>query len=460
MKRSLRFYFALLFARGTALVLKLIGRKGTSMPGSWAIILCPDFIGRMPKPKTIIGITGTNGKTTVANMVEDVLEDNGYDFICNRSGTNVATGVASTLIANSHFFGKPKHDMAVFELDERSSPKIYPYMQPDILLCTNIFRDSYKRNAHADFILGILKDNIPKTTRLLLNADDPLCCSLAGDNPRTYFGIGHLDTDKTVCDNIVNDVPVCPVCFAPLERTVVRYHHVGRAHCTKCGYASPTPDYLVTATDADKMTLTVQKDGTETVYPLLNSNNINIYNTLSCIALLRELGLSEDAVSASLQKMGISETRYSETTAGGRRIILHLAKGQNPIACSRAFENIKNAPGKKSVLLFLDDYFDAQHGVENVSWFYDTDFEFLNDESIVQLVIAGARHCDTYVRTLLAGVPAEKIVHMRDESAAPDAVCAEADTVFVLYDVYTIGLANSIREKLRARFEAKEGTNA
>ena len=28
MKRNLRFYFALMFARGTALVLKLIGRKG------------------------------------------------------------------------------------------------------------------------------------------------------------------------------------------------------------------------------------------------------------------------------------------------------------------------------------------------------------------------------------------------------------------------------------------------
>ena len=81
MKRNLRFYFALMFARGTALVLKLIGRKGTSMPGSWAIILCPDFIGRMPKPKKIIGITGTNGKTTVSNMIEDVLEDNGIEFM-------------------------------------------------------------------------------------------------------------------------------------------------------------------------------------------------------------------------------------------------------------------------------------------------------------------------------------------------------------------------------------------
>lgn len=75
MRRSLRFYFALFFAKGTAMVLKLIGRKGTSMPGSWAIILCPDFLGRMPRPKTVVGITGTNGKTSVANMVEDVLED-------------------------------------------------------------------------------------------------------------------------------------------------------------------------------------------------------------------------------------------------------------------------------------------------------------------------------------------------------------------------------------------------
>ena len=207
MKRNLRFYFALMFARGTALVLKLIGRKGTSMPGSWAIILSPDFIGRMPKPKKIIGSTGTNGKTTVSNMIEDVLEDNGIEFMCNRSGTNVATGVASTLIANSHFFGKPKCDLAVFELDERSAPNIYPYMQPDIVLCTNIFRDSYKRNAHAEFILDILNKEIPKGTKLVLNGDDPLCSSIKPENDRVYFGIDHLDTDKKESDNIVNDVP-------------------------------------------------------------------------------------------------------------------------------------------------------------------------------------------------------------------------------------------------------------
>ena len=162
MKRSPRFYFALLFAKATARVMKLIGRKGTSMPGSWAIILCPDFLGRMPRPKTIIGITGTNGKTTVSNLVEDILTQCGYEFTCNRSGSNVATGVASSLIANSTLLGKPKNDLAVFELDERSAPRILPFIKPDLLLCTNIFRDSYKRNAHVEFILDILNTYIPR----------------------------------------------------------------------------------------------------------------------------------------------------------------------------------------------------------------------------------------------------------------------------------------------------------
>lgn len=456
LKRNLRFYFALLFARGTALVLKLIGRKGTSMPGSWAIILCPDFIGRMPKPEKIIGITGTNGKTTVANMVEDVLEDNGIDFICNRSGTNVNTGIASTLIANSRFFGKPKHKLAVFEMDERSSPKLYPYMQPDILLCTNIFRDSYKRNAHAEFILDILNREIPKGTKLILNADDPLCSSIAPQNDRVYYGIDHLDTDKAECDNLVNDVPVCPVCFGPLTRDVVRYHHIGRVRCEKCGYHSPEADYRATDIDTANMKMRVVKNGEKHEYPLANANNINIYNSLAAVAVLREFGLTPEQIKTSLDKMSIAETRYSETEAGGRKIILHLAKGQNPIACSRVFENIRNAPGRKSVILFLDDFFDARHSVENTSWFYDTDFEFLNDESIVQVVIAGARHHDTYVRTLLAGVPEEKIVHMRDEHAAPAAVSPEADTVFVLYDVYTIRLANEIKDKLIERAKGEE----
>ncbi len=450
MKRNLRFYFALFFAKGTALVLKLIRRKGTSMPGSWAIILCPDFLGRMPRPKTVIGITGTNGKTTVANMVEDVLSDRGYDFVCNRSGTNVNTGVASALIANSTFFGKPKKDLAIFELDERSSPKILPYLKPDLLLCTNLFRDSFKRNAHIEFIVDILNGYIPDSTRLVLNADDLLCAGLKPENPRAYFSIDQMSSDGTECHNIVRDITSCPECGGKLSWDFVRYHHIGRAHCPACGFHSPEAQYRASAIDGENHRMTVCSGDKSREFPLPNQTTINVYNSLSAIALLSEFGLAPEEIAASMDKLSISATRYSEEEVNGRKVILHLAKGQNPIACSRAFENIRDYPGKKAVILFLDDYFDAAHSVENTAWLFDTDFEFLRDESIVQVIAAGARHWDVALRLLLAELPKEKLSHLRENQAAAGELHAEqADAVFILYDVYTIALANHVKEQVK-----------
>lgn len=452
MKRSFRFYFALFFAKCTALVLRLIGRKGTSMPGSWAIILCPDFLGRMPRPKTVIGITGTNGKTTVANMVEDVLQDCGYDFTCNRSGTNVGSGVASSLIADSTLFGKPKKELAVFELDERSSPKVMPYLKPDLLLCTNIFRDSYKRNAHMEFILDILNTYIPDHTQLLLNGDDLLCSGLKPQNQRMYYGVKKLPGETGTQKNIVCDVSACPNCGGKLDWDFVRYHHIGHARCNACGFHTPDLDYAVEATDAENHSMTVQMpDGQTCEFPLANAAPINIYNSLSAVTLLCAFGVSTGQIQKSMGKLQIHETRYLEETVGEKKVILHLAKGQNPIACSRVFDNIRQYPGRKAVLLFLDDYFDATHSVENISWYYDTDFEFLNHPEVTQIIAAGARSKDCLVRLLLAGVPPQRItvVEQTEEAAAkldPEGM----DSAFILYDVYTIGFANRVKEQVKA----------
>lgn len=466
MKRSPRFYFALLFAKATAKVMKLIGRKGTSMPGSWAIILCPDFLGRMPRPKYIIGITGTNGKTTVSNMVEDVLTQCGYEFTCNRSGTNVATGVASSLIANSTLLGKPKKDLAVFELDERSAPRILPFIKPDLLLCTNIFRDSYKRNAHVEFIWEILNKYIPASTRLVLNGDDLLCAGLKEGNPRAYFSIDPLPGEDKNENNLVQDPRVCPRCGGALQWEYRRYHHIGRAHCVQCGYGSPQPQYRLTQVDRQRQVMTVQAGGVTGEFPFPNGNIINLYNALSAVALLSEYGLSRQQIAQGMQSLAITESRYTEELVGGRRVIFHLAKGMNPIACSQACANARNAPGKKAVLLFLDDFHEAAHSVENIAWQYDTDLELLNDPSIVQVIEAGPRHWDTYVRLLLAGVPEEKMVHGEDIREAARSLQGEAvDTVVVLYDLYAVDLAQEIRLQLREQLQAlpplpgKEGKN-
>ena len=179
MKKGFKFYIALWGAKvGTAL-LKLLRRNATFFPGKFALKVCPDFIEKIEKPKTIVAVTGTNGKTTVCNMIEDILKDNNYVFIDNKYGSNIDAGIATTLISGANFKGKSKKDLAILEVDERSSPKIYPYLTPTYLVCTNLFRDSLMRNAHTEFISGILTKYIPKATTLILNGDDKNCLDLA-----------------------------------------------------------------------------------------------------------------------------------------------------------------------------------------------------------------------------------------------------------------------------------------
>ncbi len=451
MKKNLKFYIVLYLAKLARIALKVIGRDATYFPGKLAVTLCPDFLGRIDKPKTIIGITGTNGKTTVCNMIEDCLKENGYDFIDNHLGSNVNSGLASTLIEGATLTGKQKKDLAVFEIDERSSVKIYPYVTPTYLVCTNLFRDSLKRNAHTEFISNILTNNIPKQTTLILNGDDLIVSNLAPQNKRVYFGIDRLDTDTDTCENIVRDITVCPKCDSKLEYDFVRYNHIGRAHCSKCDFKSPNIDYEVTSIDFNKMQMTVNSKEEEK-YDLINNNIINIYNMLATIATLKELGLNKEQINSVLKKQKIVDTRYSKEKVKNIEIITQLSKGMNPIACSRAFDYVRKEKGNKAVIVILDDLHEAANSSENIAWHYDTDYEFLNDESIKQILTAGARYLDTFVRLEIAGVPKEKIVYQRDEISLVDKLNLEGiDKVFILHDLYSIDLKNQIKRKIEEK---------
>lgn len=451
MKKNLKFYIVLYLAKLARIALKVIGRDATYFPGKLAVTLCPDFLGRIDKPKTIIGVTGTNGKTTVCNMIEDCLKENGYDFIDNHLGSNVNSGLASTLIEGATLTGKQKKDLAVFEIDERSSVKIYPYVTPTYLVCTNLFRDSLKRNAHTEFISNILTNNIPKQTTLILNGDDLIVSNLAPQNKRVYFGIDRLDTDTDTCENIVRDITVCPKCDSKLEYDFVRYNHIGRAHCSKCNFKSPNIDYEVTSIDFNKMQMTVNSKEEEK-YDLINNNIINIYNMLATIATLKELGLNREQINSVLKKQKIVDTRYSKEKVKNIEIITQLSKGMNPIACSRAFDYVRKEKGNKAVIVILDDLHEAANSSENIAWHYDTDYEFLNDESIKQILTAGARYLDTFVRLEIAGVPKEKIVYQRDEISLVDKLNLEGiDKVFILHDLYSIDLKNQIKRKIEEK---------
>ena len=457
MKKNFRFYIALWGAKVGTVLLKLLGRNATFFPGKFALKVCPDFIKKIDKPKTIIAVTGTNGKTTVCNMIEDVLRDNNYTFIDNKYGSNIDAGVTTTLISGVTFFGKSKKDLAVLEVDERSAPKIYPYLTPTYLVCTNLFRDSLMRNAHTEFISEILTKYIPKETTLILNGDDLITSNIAPENKRMYFGISRLDTDSEKCENIARDIIVCPKCNSKLEYEYVRYNHIGKAHCPKCDFGTPQIDYLVTNLDLKNKKMTLQNNDKEETYDLISDNKIKIYNILTVITVLKQLGLESDKINESLKKQKIVDTRYSEEFVDGIKVVTHLSKGMNPIACSRVFDYVRKYEGNKVVILLLDDLHEAASGSENTAWQYDTDYEFLNDESIKQIIIAGVRYLDGYVRLQIAGVNPDIIVHERDELSAVEKLKLEdIQTVFILHDLYSIELKENVKNKVEVLIKNKK----
>lgn len=456
-KKSIRFLFASVCGKITIKLLRLLRKNATNLPGSVVLTLCPDFLGHLTLPEKIIAVTGTNGKTTVSNMLLDILTENGYDCTNNNFGGNVDTGITTALLKDSTLGGKATKKFCILEIDERSAPRIYPYIHPDYLVCTNLTRDSYKRNAHVEYIFNILNNNIPDSSHLILDSDDLISCRLKPQNKRTYFGMERFDDEQLIDNNIVNDVSCCPECNSPVEYDFRRYHHIGRAHCTGCDLKSPVPDYDILerkyTEDGHAIIKMRTPDGTEE-YTVPCENTINLYNACAAIALLRTFGLTSEQIRNSFAKTAVVKSRFTSETINNRKLVFNLAKGQNPVACSHACNLTRQGNERKTVIVILDDYYDAKSTSENIAWIYDTDFEFLNNESVGKIIIGGKHAADYKLRMLIGGIPESKIVCCDKEEDTADLVdLSVTDSVYVLFEMYNWRAKNVIEQKLKEMME-------
>lgn len=457
-KKNLRFYFAMFMGKLARTTQRMLSMNASYFPGKLAIKLCPDFLGRIDKPETIITVTGTNGKTTVCNMLLEILEKNGYDVLNNKAGSNINAGIASSLIAGSTMTGKAKKEIAIFEVDERSSKLVYPYIKPTYAVCTNLFRDSVHRNANPEFIFNIINSSLPESSHLILNADDLISSNLGEKNQKTYFAINRLPSDREESINLINDVRICPKCHKPLHYNYVRYHHIGNATCEHCGYASPVADYKAEV-QFDAGTMQIETPQGEENYNLISNSIFNVYNQVTAITVLKTFGFTYEQIKTSFDSLNIVESRYSKDTVNHVDVITHMSKGQNPIACSCVFDYVANEPGKKEIILMLDDVFDRKGSSENMTWIFDCDFEFLNHPDITNIVISGVRCLDYRLRLLMAGVDDSKLVSTDKELDAPDYLkLNNTDSVFILHELYAESDAMKVRDKVKQKLAEREAT--
>lgn len=449
-----RFLLALYLGKVVKLIIRMIYDKegGTHFPGKLAIKVCPNFLSLIGRPKTIIAVTGTNGKTSVANFINHILKANGLTTVINDKGSNMPYGIASSLLEVSNLLGKVKSEVAVLEVDERISGFVYDHLPPTYLICTNLFRDSIKRNGHSEFILTKIKGSIPKTTTLILNADDLISCNIGRkENKKVYFAVGPLPFEKPF-NNIVRDIRVCPLCKHKLEYLYYHYHHIGKAFCPKCHFKSPEADFQVSEVDYKKRIFILNEGNKIIKYKLIDDSIFNIYNMISTIAVLRTFGLSHQQIKKPFEQLTLKKDRLKNELINNIEVITMLAKDQNPISCSRMFDYVRSQSGNKVVILYVTDSLDKVHGSEDISWLYDTDFEYLNDPTIKQIVIGGTRCYDVALRLKMAFIDEDKLVtNQRYQDVDLLISLSKIDKIFILYALYAYPLAFKLKNKIKER---------
>jgi UDP-N-acetylmuramyl tripeptide synthase len=403
--------------KATRAALQLLGRGATALPGLVVLGLDPDAIKGLTATLThgVVCVSGTNGKTTTARMLSDIVRTAGWEPVHNRSGSNLDRGIAAALVADSTWGGEVRSNVGVFEVDEASVPRVLLRLVPRVLVITNLFRDQLDRYFEIDALARRIREAIAPLdgTTLVLNADDPIVAYLgvAHRGPLLAFGVDDPSVGGTV-PQAISDATRCPKCKHPLVYARVILAHVGEWRCDHCDFQRPPRAVSAVSVrlGANDSALRLGGPGAsamdDIVVPL--PGLYNAYNALAAIAAARALDIGLPTATRALAAFKPAFGRLEIVEAEGRRLRLILVK--NPAGFNAAIGALLETDRHPRILGALNDR-DADS--RDVSWIWDADFEALAPR-ITHATITGLRARDLALRLKYAGVPRDRVTVVDD----------------------------------------------
>lgn len=175
-----------------------------------------------------------------------------------------------------------------------------------------------------------------------------------------------------------------------------------------------------------------------------------MYNTVCVATILYKIGYSLKEAANLMKNVSVVGSRFSSEKCGQVTVSNQMAKENNAVGSSRAFDYISSLPGDKELILMMNCLGDQEHWSENTCWLYDCDFELLNKDDIKHIIVTGPRGKDYHLRLLMAGVPEEKITWVEKEIDAPNKLSyTPAESIFIFFGTDSLVLGNKVMEKTK-----------
>ncbi len=390
---------------------------GSAAPGLYSLKFDPDLVHKLAAqiPQNIV-ITGTNGKTTTARLLNHLVTAQKIKTLRNSTGSNLERGIASALVSKANLFGKIQDvEIGIWELDEAAFNLVLPKIKPELIVFLNAFRDQLDRYGEVDSVKKKWEESLRKVSwnsHLLINEGDYTVASLAeltDENTRltaSFFKIrGHsMFQEATIVDPLHSD-------RADFEGKIIK----------NMGLKGNDVEILY---PGGKLNLNMPVPG---IY--------QIYNLLAAFSVYYALNLSLESIDENLRQFKPAFGRVEEVIIEGIQSFIFLIK--NPAGANNVFETIAGEIGDGDILLagLNDNFADGK----DVSWIWDAEFEQLQAVGgKSKIVCSGIRSFDLALRFKYSVIDEDNIVVEQDLDKALDLVIKLKPKRIFILPTYTV----------------------
>ncbi|MEU3271503.1 MurT ligase domain-containing protein [Saccharomonospora sp. NPDC006951] len=341
---------------------------GAVIGGRTALKLDPGALARLGQDRTVLLVTGTNGKTTTSLMLTRILSVLG-SVAANSTGANMPDGLLAALTE------RPDAPYAVLEVDENYVPWVADRVRPAGIVLLNLSRDQLDRVGEVRSTERDLRAAVARLTDtfVVANCDDALVTSAAIEAADPLW----VAAGTTWRD----DSTACARCGQAVQRDEESWGCV-------CGLARPRP-----AWELRGRTL-LTPEGTELPLDLQLPGRANAANAAIAVAAAARLGVQPKLATAQLRAITDVAGRYRQADVAGHQVRLLLAK--NPAGWG---ETLPLVEGTRSVVIAVNS---READGRDMSWLWDVPFERLRGHTVVA---SGERATDLAVRLCYGDVP-------------------------------------------------------